>query len=173
MKQTDSTESADIQQRLAEMRAQAVGQSEIALHWAGHHRHDLAIVFINMAKLMLLEGEGPGTESEFWVLTNRSAVAEFARQPGLFLELAGRAHELGEKLFVSDSFKLAVARGNLGKALAAVDRPEEARKRLSEGIFGVASHNLPVDTSEKLKKYYREAFMDYARALQNLPPRPR
>lgn len=173
MTQTNITESAGIQSRLAEMQAQAVGQSEIALHWAGYDRQDLAIVFINMAKLMLLEGEGLGTESEFWVLTNRSAVAEFAAQPDLALELAGRAHELGETLFASDSLKLAVARGNLGKALAAVDRPEEARKRLSEGIFGVASHNPPADTPEKLKKYYRQAFMDYARALQSLPPRPR
>ncbi len=175
MTQTNITESAGIQQRLAEMQAQAVGQSEIALHWAGHGRHDLAIVFINMAKLMLLEGEGLGSESEFWVLTNRAAVAEFAGQAKLALDLVVRAHDLGEKLFAGEALKLAVARGNLGRALAAVDRPEEARKWLSEGLFGVstASHNPPADTPEKLKKYYRVAFMDYARALQNLPARPR
>lgn len=175
MTKTDITESAAIQQRLAEMQAQAVSQSEIALHWAGHNRQDLAIVFINMAKLMLLEGEGLGSESEFWVLTNRSAVAELARQPKLALDLAVRAHDLGEKLFLGDALKLAVARGNLGKALAGADRPEEARKRLSEGLFGVstASHSPPAHTPEPLKKYYREAFMDYARALQKLPARPR
>lgn len=158
-----------------DMLAQAEGQVEIALLWARRERPDLSSVFISMAKLMLLEGHGKGSESEFWVLTTRSAIAEIERKPLLALKCATQAHELAKTIFAGDKVKMAIASGNLGKAVAVQGDPEEARKLLSQGIFGLseASWQTSPDRSPRLQKYLGEAFIEFARAIQQLPPRPR
>lgn len=158
-----------------QMLEQAVGQAELAHFWAKHDRPDLVIVFTNMAKLMLLEGNGAGTECEFWVLTIRSTNACLLHQPDLALQCASRAHELAEHIFTDEPLRYAVACGTLGKALALNGQAEEARKWLSKGIFGLSesSHKPPVGTPDRLKKYYSEAFIEYILAIQQLPARPR
>lgn len=158
-----------------QMLEQAVGQAELAHFWAKHNRPDLAIVFTNMAKLMLLEGNGAGTECEFWVLTIRSTNSVLLEQADQALQCATRAHELAERIFSDEPQRYAVACGTLGKALALSGQPEEARKWLSKGIFGLseASHRPPAGTPDKLKKYYSEAFIEYVLAIQQLPARPR
>jgi hypothetical protein len=158
-----------------QMLEQAVGQAELAQFWAKHNRPDLVMVFTNMAKLMLLEGHGAGTECEFWVLAIRSCNACLLHEPDLALQCATRAHELAERIFSDEPQRYAVACGTLGKALALNGQAEEARKWLSKGIFGLSesSHKPPVGTPDKLKKYYSEAFIDYVLAIQQLPERPR
>ncbi len=159
----------------AEMLDQAVGQIDLAQFWAKHNRPDLVSAFTSMAKLMLAEGHGVGSESEFWVLTTRSANAGCMEQPELALKCAIQAHILAEHIFAGHPAKLAVACGTLGQALFLNNRPEEARKWLSQGIFGLSgvSHKLPAGTSEKLAKYYSESFVAFVRTLQELPARPR
>lgn len=153
---------------------EAVRQIDQALFWAKQGRPDLTSVFTNMAKLMLLEGNGKESESDFWVLTTRSTIGIELNRPVQAVECATQALALGEVLFAQDQVKLAVARGNLGRALALLGRPEEARKMLSQGIFGLtgASHTPPAAATPREQQYYREAFIEFARALQSLPPRP-
>lgn len=153
---------------------EAVRQIDQALFWARQGRPDLSIVFTNMAKLMLLEGNGKESESDFWVLTTRSTIGIELHRPVQAVECATKALALGEVIFAQDPLKLAVARGNLGRALALLGRPEEARKQLSQGIFGLtgASHTPPASATPREQQYYREAFIEFARALQSLPPRP-
>lgn len=52
---------------------EAVRQIDQALFCAQQGRADLVTVFTSMAKLMLLEGNGSGSESEYWLSTTRSA----------------------------------------------------------------------------------------------------
>ena len=158
-----------------QMLDQAVSQIEFAQFWAKRDRPDLVSVFTDMAKLMLAEGNGAGTECEFWVLIGRSTNAFLLNAPDLALDCASRAHELAERIFSDEPERWAVACGTLGKALFLSGRAEEARKWLSQGIFGLSgpSHSPPAGTPEKLKKFYSEAFIEYVLAIQQLPPRPR
>lgn len=111
-----------------QMLEQAVGQAELAHFWAKHNRPDLAIVFTNMAKLMLLEGNGAGTECEFWVLTIRSTNSVLLEQADQALQCATRAHELAERIFSDEPQRYAVACGTLSRLWLSAASP---RKRVN------------------------------------------
>lgn len=156
--------------------AQAVEEIDRAVAWAKEGRKDLAIVFTNMAKLLLLEGEGRGSETEFWLLTGRSHIALSMANAEEAEKLALKARTLAEELFIDRPLLKAYAAGNVGRATAALwalgkADSEEARKLLSEGIFALStpSHRPPADTPEKLKALYKEAFLDFVFAIQTLP----
>ena len=157
---------------------EAVRQIDQALFWAQQGRSDLVTVFTSMAKLMLLEGNGSGSESEYWIDTTRSAIAIELQNPRHAVDCSSKALALAEVIFAQDVVPLGVARGNLGRALAfSGGQAEEARKLLSQGIFALAgvSHKLAASSSAnaRLQKYYSDTFIEFTRAIQSLPPRPR
>lgn len=155
---------------------EAVRQIDQALFWAQQGRADLVTVFTSMAKLMLLEGNGSGSESEYWLSTTRSAIAIELQNHRHAVDCATKALSLAEVIFAQDAVKLAVARGNLGRALAfSGDQAEEARKLLSQGIFALSEvgRKPSVGMTARLQKYYSDTFVEFARAIQSLPPRPR
>ena len=157
---------------------EAVRQIDQALFWAEQGRSDLVTVFTSMAKLMLLEGNGSGSESEYWIDTTRSAIAIELQNPRHAVDCSSKALALAEVIFAQNAVPLGVARGNLGRALAfSGGQAEEARKLLSQGIFALAgvSHKLAASSSAnaRLQKYYSDTFIEFARAIQSLPPRPR
>lgn len=155
---------------------EALRQIDQALFWAQQGRADLVTVFTNMAKLMLLEGNGSGSESEYWLSTTRSAIAIELQNPSHAIDCATKALSLAEVIFAQDAVKLAVARGNLGRALAfSGGQAEEARRLLSQGIFALSevSRKSPLGMTARLQKYYGETFVEFARAIQSLPPRSR
>ena len=157
---------------------EAVRQIDQALFWAQQGRADLVTVFTSMAKLMLLEGNGSGGESEYWIATTRSAIAIELQNPRHAVDCACKALTLVEVIFAQDAVQLGVARGNLGRALAfSGGQEEEARKLLSQGIFALAGvSRIPASGSAanaRLQKYYSDTFIELTRAIQSLPPRPR
>jgi hypothetical protein len=76
---------------------EALRQIDQALFWAQQGRADLVTVFTSMAKLMLLEGNGSGSESEYWLSTTRSAIAIELQNLGMPLIVQPR-HSLWPKL---------------------------------------------------------------------------
>ena len=155
--------------------SQAQNQIGLVQVWAQRNRLDLAALYLAHAEKLieLAQAEGADIRAvQLDILTCRLLLADLAGKPvEETLALARQCVALAAAIYPEKHPAIAVARGNLGEILAKSGASEEARTELSQAIFILTDAKSVTEIFTK--EYLNNCFINCARILQSLPPRPR